>query len=379
MRYDHFSMLPELAFSPRNGRYGMTLEGGKGGGSAPAADPNIGLAQQEMAKISREYLESWKTEVWPTLKAESEKQTIRADEQFALDREIQLRQKEIADIEYGRRQELFFPIEERQISEAMAAGGPADQERQAALAVGDVRQATDRYQRDLAMQQRSYGIDPSSCRFQGMMRAATVDTSALEAAAANRARTAADQLGWAKRMDALALGAGQFGNQATSTGLSLSAGNQALASGQIPMQNAGMMGSSMGTAYGGAMQGWNQVGSLGVQKYNADVNAYKAQQEAAGGFGGALIGAAGTLGAKALPYMMSGSDRRIKQNIKQIGVDSKTGLPLYEFEYKFLPGRVFIGVMADDVEKVRPEAVEENDMGIKMVNYGMLGMRMVEA
>lgn len=30
MRYDHFSMLPELAFQPR-GRYGMTLEGGGGG------------------------------------------------------------------------------------------------------------------------------------------------------------------------------------------------------------------------------------------------------------------------------------------------------------------------------------------------------------
>jgi hypothetical protein len=32
MRYDHFSMLPERAFQPR-GRYGMTLEGGDGGGS----------------------------------------------------------------------------------------------------------------------------------------------------------------------------------------------------------------------------------------------------------------------------------------------------------------------------------------------------------
>lgn len=31
MRYDHFSMLPERAFQPRNGRYGMTLEGGGGG------------------------------------------------------------------------------------------------------------------------------------------------------------------------------------------------------------------------------------------------------------------------------------------------------------------------------------------------------------
>jgi hypothetical protein len=304
MRYDHFSMLPELAFSPRNGRYGMTLEGGKGGGSAPAADPNIGLAQLELANISREYLESWKTEVWPTMQAQAEKQELRADEQWALDRELQLRQKEIADIEYGRRQELFFPIEERQIQEAMAAGGPEDQERQAALAIGDVRAAADRYQRDLSTQQRAYGIDPSSGRFQGMMRASGVDTTAMEAAAANRARTAAEQLGWAKRMDALALGAGQFGNQATSTGLALSAGNQALASGQIPMQNAAMMGSSMGSAYGGAMQGWGQVGQLGVGKYNADVSAYSAQQQAnaagSAGFGSML----GTLGGIGLTYAL---------------------------------------------------------------------------
>ena len=34
MKYDHFSMLPERAFQPRNGRFGgMTLEGGGGGGS----------------------------------------------------------------------------------------------------------------------------------------------------------------------------------------------------------------------------------------------------------------------------------------------------------------------------------------------------------
>ena len=99
MRYDHFSMLPELAFQ-RRPFGGMTLEGGKGGGaSAPAPDPNIGIAQRELSQISREYLESWKTDVWPSLKEESQKQTARADEQFALDRDIQLRQKEIAEIE----------------------------------------------------------------------------------------------------------------------------------------------------------------------------------------------------------------------------------------------------------------------------------------
>jgi hypothetical protein len=31
MKYDHFTMLPERAFQPRNGRSGMTLEGGGGG------------------------------------------------------------------------------------------------------------------------------------------------------------------------------------------------------------------------------------------------------------------------------------------------------------------------------------------------------------
>lgn len=33
MKYDHFSMLPEQAFQPRNGRFGMTLESGGGGPS----------------------------------------------------------------------------------------------------------------------------------------------------------------------------------------------------------------------------------------------------------------------------------------------------------------------------------------------------------
>jgi hypothetical protein len=376
MRYDHFSMLPEQAFQPRNGRFGgMTLEGGKGGGgSAPAPDPNIGLAQLELANISKEYLESWKTDVWPTLQAQAEKQEARADEQWALDREIQLRQREIADIEYGRRQELFFPIEERQIAEAMEAGGEADQERQAALALGDVRSAQQRMQQDIAMQQRAYGIDPSSGRFQGMQRAAAVDTSMMEAAAANRARQAAEQLGWAKRMDALALGAGQFGNQATSTGLALAAGQQGLMAGQIPFQNTMAMGQSMGGAYGGAMQGWGQVGQLGVQKYQADVNAYKAQQEARGGFGGAMLGFAGQIGAAAI----GASDRRIKTNIREVGIHEPTGLPIYEFEYKFLPGKRFRGVMADDVEKRYPDAVGENKQGIKFVNYEMLGIEMVE-
>lgn len=43
MRYDHYSMLPEKAFQPRNGRFGMTLEGGGGGSSTPANTTNVSI------------------------------------------------------------------------------------------------------------------------------------------------------------------------------------------------------------------------------------------------------------------------------------------------------------------------------------------------
>ena len=78
-----------------------------------------------------------------------------------------------------------------------------------------------------------------------------------------------------------------------------------------------------------------------------------------------ILGLAGTLGSAAL----IGSDRRIKENIRQIGT-AENGLPIYRFNYRGDP-RTTVGVMAQDVEKVRPEVVHEID-GIKMVDYGAL-------
>jgi hypothetical protein len=69
-------------------------------------------------------------------------------------------------------------------------------------------------------------------------------------------------------------------------------------------------------------------------------------------------------------------DIRTKENIKQIG-SMANGLPVYEFEYKpefkAIGGKgKFVGVMAQDVEKVQPKAVIELPSGYKMVNYGAL-------
>lgn len=67
--------------------------------------------------------------------------------------------------------------------------------------------------------------------------------------------------------------------------------------------------------------------------------------------------------------LMFASDRRVKDDIVPIG-KLDNGLTVYRFRYKGDP-RVSIGVMADEAEKLRPEAVVEIH-GIKHVNYGAL-------
>jgi hypothetical protein len=366
-------MLPERAFEKKLGsNRPATLEGGKGGGGSPAADPNIGIAQLKLSEISEEYLKSWKTEVWPAMKEATLKQEVRADEQFALDKEMQLKQIAASDIAMKEYQERGTPLREKLYTEALAAGGAADQEKQAALAMGDVKSQFGMQAEQNTRQMKAYGIDPTSGKFQGQARTAGVMEAATSAAAATKARDAAMQLGWAKRMDAAALAQGQFGNQASSTGLALQAGGQALGAGQTTIGNYGALGSSMSQANTGAMQGWGQVGQLGVQKYNADVNAYSAQQQAAAGASAGLGSAIGAIGGAAMKYapaMIAASDVRVKENIKYEG-QTPAGVNMYSFEYKTEYkdkhgyGR-YIGVMAQEV----PEAAVMGEDGYLLVDY----------
>ena len=62
------------------------------------------------------------------------------------------------------------------------------------------------------------------------------------------------------------------------------------------------------------------------------------------------------------------SDRRLKEDIKRIG-ESDEGLPIYKFKYKGDPNeQTHVGFMADEVEKVHPEAVGHSH-GYKTVDY----------
>jgi hypothetical protein len=64
------------------------------------------------------------------------------------------------------------------------------------------------------------------------------------------------------------------------------------------------------------------------------------------------------------------SDRRLKRDIVKIG-ERPDGLGLYLFRYLWSPVR-HLGVMAQEVLKVKPDAVIRHESGFLMVDYGAL-------
>lgn len=243
----------------------------------------------------------------------------------------------------------------------------------AARAGGEVNRA---YGQQARMLGRMGAGDPQRM---AIMAARLGNQQALaRAGAANNAREAIRTRGAGLRSGVANFGRNMPNTAAQAFGLATNAGNAATGN-----ANAGFMSSlpyaqfaagGYGTQLGAAGLAGQQalgMGNLLNQQYGI---AAKAAGEGDGGFG-ALLGL-GKLGLQAYSTF-GGSDRRLKENIELVG-STVYNLPLYRFSYMKVPGRVFVGVMADEVEPVVPEAVSYNREGYAMVDYGRLGITMME-
>ena len=94
--------------------------------------------------------------------------------------------------------------------------------------------------------------------------------------------------------------------------------------------------------------------------YDAALGATNAQNAAFGN----LLGAGAQLGSAAFMF----SDRRLKSNIKRVGTHA-IGVGIYDYTMMGTPQR---GVIAQEVEAVRPDLVKRHASGYLMVNYGGL-------
>jgi hypothetical protein len=84
----------------------------------------------------------------------------------------------------------------------------------------------------------------------------------------------------------------------------------------------------------------------------------------------------GLYGLAKMAGLFATSDPSLKQDVKRVGQDERTGLGIYEFAYKSAPDFRFRGVMADEVQEKYPSAVVKNSDGYLMVDYGKLGLKM---
>ncbi len=120
---------------------------------------------------------------------------------------------------------------------------------------------------------------------------------------------------------------------------------------------------------GGGIQTPNAAPNFGVNVGNTDVlgayglqqqglqNNYNQQMQANNAVTGAIGGLFGNLGGAA---MMKYSDRRLKNVIRRVG-RTPEGIPVYLYSYRDRPQTRIVGVMAQDVRKVKPLAVYEVD------------------
>jgi hypothetical protein len=100
-----------------------------------------------------------------------------------------------------------------------------------------------------------------------------------------------------------------------------------------------------------------------LNNYNQQVAAQNANTSGLFSLGSAGISAYGAMNAAPLF-----SDRRLKSNIHRIGTH-KLGIGIYEYD---IMGRHEIGVMAQEVEKVMPDAISRHHTGYMMVDYGRI-------
>jgi len=324
--------------------------------SVEAARIQAGLGREQLAFAREQYDRSA-----PLLERVANQQMSAQDEQMSQARDY-----------YNYQKDTYRPLERGLVADAQRFNTEAYRNDLASKAAADVGVAFGQSQ---AMNQRAMaamGANPNSGRFAGMQQASGLAQAANRANVMTGTRMQADQMGYARKLDAAGLGRGLAGASSAAYGGATNAGSQAGLNAQSAGQNyMGNMATGAGTIGNGQNMQLSGLSNILDNQTKSYINTQ-----------GSLLGDIGAIaGAGASAYATAGgSDERLKENIEEVGVDQRTALTLYEFNYKKEfgdPNIRYRGVMAQEVELSYPDAVGEFN-GYKTVHYAMLGIEMKE-
>jgi hypothetical protein len=258
---------------------------------------------------------------------------------------------------YNYQTQTFRPVEQGLVADAQRFSTEGYREQMARDAAAAASQAFATTQQASQRAMAARGVNPASGAGMALAQQSNLGLAAQRANAMTGARQQAEQMGWARRMDVTGLGRGLAGAStaayAGATGAGQTAGNTMMSAGNQYMQ--------------GLQQGAGTLGTIASGQASI-YNAAMQQQDPLAQIVGTGLGI----------YAGKVSDRRLKENIELVGKDERTGLNLYEFSYKKGSGKRYVGVMADEVEKLYPDAIFVMPDGFMAVNYTMLGIEMQE-
>lgn len=333
----------------------------RSGGSKNPYDPQIGAAAQantQLAQQAEQFNEDYYNKyVTPAMDELIRSNKVNEDRQGGL-YDLQMSEAKLQDQRY---RDQGIPAEDKYYQMVKDYSSPDEQEKQATAALGDVRTAAQGQMQQRQRQLQSLGVDPTSPAALSAGSDVAMQQAATEAAAATRAREAAKATGMQLTSDAANFGRGgqsgilqfsQGAGGASSAGLSGAQGTAATAPGGAANVNAGLGIAQKG--YGSNIDAYTSLGKTSIDNYQSPLQGI-----------GAL---AGQLGSAALgPHP---SDRRLKKNIQKLGtLAHDIGVWAFHYLWDLNDAPLRIGYMADEVERVFPDAVVTGPNGYKMVDY----------
>lgn len=266
-----------------------SIVGGKGGGSA--YDPQIGAATQQAAATAAKaenFSEDYYNNVITPLLQQQETASEKAQGQLGNLYDLNAQQTQLA---MDRYKQNGIPAEDRYYQMVGQYSEPAEFERQAEAAKGDLATAEQAQQQSMMRNMSGLGIDPTSPAAQAAMADMAVQNTAAQAGAMNRARNAARTLGMQLTSDAA-----NFGRGGTSQALAFGQNAGSNATGAFGVANGALQtgmqaGNGVMQGYQTALQGYNNNADVYGKLGAADIQA----SAASGGLGGFLGGIGGAL------------------------------------------------------------------------------------
>lgn len=277
---------------------------GKGGSTPPPApDPSIGQAQLAESNLEAQEYSDYKNTFEPQQLAQEQQANSIDQQQEQSEAALQASETASSNNYNDMYQNTYEPLMKNMVNEATNYDSDGNFQQQAQLAIGDVNNTYGAQQQSQAREMQSVGVDPTSGAYQGMWNANGINQAGAQAAAATRARTAAQQLGWNMQTQAAQMGQALPGDAVANDSAATNSGNSATSASNSGVSNAVNTGSAGTAATSSAASIQQGIGQLGAGSYQTQVNAWndQQQQQAASSAGlGSAIGSVAGIAAMAM-------------------------------------------------------------------------------